>query len=113
MLRDELARAVIASDAGVPSNVITMWTRVSAGQSGQYDNHTLVYPWEADVGSSQVSVLAPLGTALLGNREDDHIEWRMPGGVGQLRVERILLQSILSQGEPRLSWWPLSSRGRK
>lgn len=103
MLRDELARAVLVSDDGVPSNVIKMRTRVRAGQSGQYDDYTLAYPWEADVVSNQVLVLAPLGTVLLGYREDDHIEWRMPAGVRQLRVERILHQSTLSQREPRLS----------
>ena len=80
-----------------------MRTRVRAGQSEQYDDYTLMYPWEADVESNQISVLAPLGTALLGYRENDHIEWHLPGGVHQLRVERIMNQSTLSQVEPRLS----------
>lgn len=99
MLWDELDRAVIVSDDDAPSDVIKMRTRVRVrdGQSGQQADYTLVYPWEADVESKRVSVLAPLGTALLGYREGDQIEWHMPGGVRQLRVEKILHQSNVSQ----------------
>ena len=50
---------------------------------------TLVYPHEADPAAGKISVLAPLGTALLGYREGDHVEWLMPGGIRRLRIENV------------------------
>lgn len=93
-LREELDRAVVVSVAETPPDIVTMRTQVRIRdlESGLQGDYTLVYPWEADVDSNQVSVLAPLGTALLGYREGDRIEWRMPGGVRRLRVEKILHQ---------------------
>jgi regulator of nucleoside diphosphate kinase len=93
-LWEELDRAIVVSAEDAPADVITMRTRVRVRdlESGQRDEYTVVYPWEADVASNRVSVLAPLGTALLGYREGDQLEWRMPGGVRRLRVEKILDQ---------------------
>src|SRR5688572_8144847 len=67
-LWQELDRAIVVSTADAPQDVITMRTRVSVRDlgSGQHGEYTLVYPWEADVASNRISVLAPLGTALLG-----------------------------------------------
>ena len=50
---------------------------------------TLVYPHEAEAASGRISVLAPLGTALLGYREGDEVEWLMPGGMRRLRIESV------------------------
>jgi regulator of nucleoside diphosphate kinase len=49
-----------------------------------------VYPREADAAAHRVSVLAPLGTALLGNSAGDVVEWQMPGGTRCFRIERVL-----------------------
>ena len=94
VLPAELDRAVIIDDEDIPPDVIRMRThvRVRDSTSQQTEDYTLVYPWEADVHLNLLSVLAPLGTALLGYREGDHIDWRLPGGVRELRVERILGQ---------------------
>jgi regulator of nucleoside diphosphate kinase len=73
--------------------------RIRDLESGLQGDYTLVYPWEADVDSNRVSVLAPLGTALLGYREGDQIEWHMPGGMRRLRVEKILHQPEAKQRE--------------
>jgi regulator of nucleoside diphosphate kinase len=100
-LREELDRAVVVSAEQTPPDVVTMRTlvRIRDLESGLQGDYTLVYPWEADLDSNRVSVLAPLGTALLGYREDDEIEWRMPGGVRRLRVEKILLQPEAKERE--------------
>lgn len=50
---------------------------------------TLVYPHEALPAEGKVSVLAPLGTALLGYRQGDEVEWLMPGGIRRLRIENV------------------------
>jgi regulator of nucleoside diphosphate kinase len=94
VLSAELDRAVIIDADDISPDVIRMRThvRVRDSTSQQTEDYTLVYPWEADVHSNLLSVLAPLGTALLGYREGDHIDWRLPGGVRELRVEKILNQ---------------------
>ena len=97
-LEEELDRAIVLNAAEPPAEVIGMGTRVRVRDldSGQRLDYTLVYPSEADVQSNQVSILAPLGTALLGYGVGDQIEWQMPGGVRRLLIER-----ILHQPEPR------------
>jgi regulator of nucleoside diphosphate kinase len=105
MLSAELDRAVITDDNDIPPDVIRMHThvRVRDSSSSQTEDYTLVYPWEADVHLNLLSVLAPLGTALLGFREGDHIEWQLPGGVRELIVEKILGQLDVPTGAPRHS----------
>jgi regulator of nucleoside diphosphate kinase len=100
-LREELDRAVVVSAEEAPPDVVTMRTlvRIRDLESGLQGDYSLVYPWEADLDSNRVSVLAPLGTALLGYREGDQIEWRMPGGVRRLRVEKILHQPEAKERE--------------
>lgn len=95
MLSAELDRAVIVDDEEVRPDLIRMRTRVRIRDcsSRESEEYTLVYPWEADVQLNLLSVLAPLGTALLGYREGDRINWQLPGGVRALYVEKILGQS--------------------
>lgn len=90
-LAAELERALVLEPAEVPPDVITMHSRVRVLDlvSGARRELTLVFPAEADVRAGRISVLAPLGTALLGLREGDEIEWTMPGGVQRLRVEKV------------------------
>jgi regulator of nucleoside diphosphate kinase len=95
MLSGKLDRAVIIDDENIPPDVIRMRThvRVRDSRSRQSEDYTLVYPWEADVHLNLISVLAPLGTALLGYREGDRIDWQLPGGARELHVEKILRHS--------------------
>ncbi|HET9961437.1 MAG TPA: GreA/GreB family elongation factor, partial [Nitrospiraceae bacterium] len=54
--------------------------------------YTLVFPSEADLSQQKISVLAPIGTAILGYRIGDTVEWRVPAGVKNMRIEDILFQ---------------------
>ena len=89
---EELERARIAESNEVPVDVITIHTRVQVLDlvSGERLELTLVLPRESDAGAGRISVLAPLGTALLGYRAGDEVEWQMPGGLRRLRIERVL-----------------------
>jgi regulator of nucleoside diphosphate kinase len=60
--------------------------------SGKVITFTLVFPSDADVEQDKISVLAPLGTAVLGYRLGDTFEWRMPGRVRRLKLEQVLYQ---------------------
>lgn len=84
-LQDELARAEIRAPAEMPADVITMNStarvRLEDVVLGNHEHElTLVYPRDADGSADKVSILAPVGSALLGLRVDDAIDWPMPGG---------------------------------
>jgi regulator of nucleoside diphosphate kinase len=90
-LESELERARIADADDVPADVISIYTRVQVLdlESGDRSELTLVLPRESDARAGRISVLAPLGTALLGYRAGDEVEWRMPGGLRRMRVESV------------------------
>ncbi|NZA26696.1 nucleoside diphosphate kinase regulator [Luteimonas sp. SJ-92] len=81
-LQAELARAEVRPAAAVPSDVVGMHSTVDCEDvhSGTRHRLVLVYPGEADVASGRVSVLAPVGSALLGLAVGQHIDWDAPGG---------------------------------
>ena len=84
-LQDELARAEILEPGNMPADVITMNStakvRLEDAVLGNQEHElTLVYPRDADGSADKVSILAPVGSALLGLRVGDAIDWPMPGG---------------------------------
>ena len=98
-LRNELDRAVVVSASEIPSYVLTMHSRfqIKDLDSGKVAEYTLVYPGEAEISQGKLSVLAPIGTALLGYQELDTVEWRVPAGLKRFRIERILYQPEASE----------------
>ena len=94
LLEKELYRATLVEPQNIPRDVITMNSKVSVTDidSGEKTTYTLVFPSAANISENKLSILAPLGMALLGYRTDDIVEWRMPSGVRKLRVEGILYQ---------------------
>lgn len=93
-LRHELERAMVVVPSQVPPDVITMRSRVRVTDldDGRELEYTIVYPHEADYASGRISILAPLGTALLGYRTGDAVEWQVPGGRRRLRIDGVLYQ---------------------
>ena len=96
-LEAELARAQIVEPAQMPADVITMnsTARFRDEASGDEREMTLVYPTGADGSNDKVSILAPVGSALLGLRVGDTIEWPVPSG----RTIRLRVLSIRYQPE--------------
>ncbi len=101
----ELERAFIAQRDEVPLDVITMHTRVRVLDLKSFERRelVLVFPWESDPSVGRISVLAPLGTALLGYREGNEVEWTMPGGLRRLRIEKVWQPSKESVDSPELA----------
>ena len=93
-LDEELGRAHVVPATDIPPEVVTMNTRLRLRDldSGKEMVFTLVFPSDADAEQGKVSVLAPLGTAVLGFRRGDAFEWHMPGRVRRLQVEEVLYQ---------------------
>lgn len=80
VLRTELERAAVVAPDQVPSDVVTMNSQVRLRDGRRTWTITLVYPEEADAEHGRISVLAPLGAAILGCRVGDRVEFRVPGG---------------------------------
>lgn len=86
-LEAELARAEIVDPEEIPENVVSMnsTVRFRVESSKEEFNLTLVYPKDMDSSGNKISILAPVGSALLGLSQGDKIEWPKPGG-GMLSV---------------------------
>jgi len=93
-LEAELDRAEIVEAKDIPPDVITMRSKVRLKDlvSGESATYSLVFPTEANFADGKISVLAPIGTAILGYRKGDTIEWPVPSGLRRLKVEEILYQ---------------------
>ncbi len=94
-LQAELGRANIVEPAEMPPDVVTMNSTVTfrIESSGKDFSLTLVYPGDIGDGAEKVSILAPVGSALLGLREGDEISWPGPGGgLLQVRILKVVYQ---------------------
>ena len=90
----ELRLGKVVLPAEMPADVVTMNSRVRLTDldSGAELVYTLVFPADADFKAGKISVLAPIGTALLGERVGAEIQWEVPAGLRRLRIEELLYQ---------------------
>jgi regulator of nucleoside diphosphate kinase len=93
-LQTELDRAKVVKPEKVPSDVVTMNSRVCLVDldTGKEEVYTLVFPEDANAVQGKISVLAPIGTAMLGYEVGDVFEWEVPAGKRRLKVKQILYQ---------------------
>ncbi|HEU4685800.1 MAG TPA: nucleoside diphosphate kinase regulator [Nitrospira sp.] len=93
-LQHELDRAHIVEPTAIPSDVVTMNSRVRLKNldPGQESELTLVFPSNADLEHHKISVLAPVGTAILGCRVGDSVDWPVPAGIRKMAIEEVLYQ---------------------
>ena len=77
MLLKEIDRARVVKDGALPANVVGMGSRVRFRDESTGTERTvrLVYPHEADIAASKVSILTPIGAGLIGLREGQSIRW--------------------------------------
>jgi regulator of nucleoside diphosphate kinase len=97
LLDEELARATIVPDDALPQGAVALDSKVVFCdlQSGEQREITLVVPSKADSEQGFISVLSPVGSALIGLRIGDAIDWPMPGG----RVKRLRVLAVSSLKE--------------
>jgi len=94
-LNDELDRAQMCAPHDMPANVVTMNSQVKFRDltTGEVRTRTLVYPAQMTDSSTQLSVMAPVGAALIGLRTGDTIHWELPGGTAtHLEVLELIWQ---------------------
>ncbi len=102
-LEAELRRARVVPADKVPGDVVRMNSvvRLRDLDSDETEEYELVYPADADIACNRISVLAPIGTAILGYRLGDVIEWPVPAGLRRLQVEEVLYQPESAGALPR------------
>jgi regulator of nucleoside diphosphate kinase len=110
-LRAELDRASVIDPLAMPSDVVTMDSTVEFEDldSGEVEEYTITFPERANVEHQRLSVLAPIGTALIGCRVGDLVNWSTPGGVRQLKVRRVAPAPV---GQDAVSSLPASLAAR-
>lgn len=92
-LDSELSRAEVVESSDIPSDVITMNSRVSLkDEAGNKQEYSLVFPEDADMAESKISVLSPIGCSLIGYKVGDTISIPMPKGNKELTIQDILYQ---------------------
>ncbi|MBU9888381.1 MAG: nucleoside diphosphate kinase regulator [Candidatus Omnitrophica bacterium] len=94
LLAEELLRAEVLEPQKIPRDVVTMNSLVKFRdmESREVFVSSIVYPNNADFENGKISVLAPIGMALLGYRVGDVVEWPVPAGMRRLKVEEVMYQ---------------------
>lgn len=98
----ELDRAKIISDNQVPPDLVTMNSKVRFlnVQDNKEMIVTIVYPSEANFAEGKISVLASLGSALIGLREGQEINWMFPDG----KTKTLRILEVMYQPEANGHW---------
>lgn len=93
-LEEELGRAKAVDSKKIPPDVVTMNSRLRYrdAEDGGESEITLVFPADADIDTGKMSVLSPIGTALLGYAVGDTIKWTVPAGSRQIEILELLYQ---------------------
>lgn len=93
-LEDELSRGIVVAPKNIPENVITMNSRVLLKDldSGRTETYWLVFPDKVNAVKNPVSILSPLGTAMIGYKVGEVFDWESPSGRKQMEVLDILYQ---------------------
>lgn len=91
-LEKELSRAVIVNSERISDKVVTMNSKAVIAVEEDEFEISLVYPWEADPKKEKISVLSPVGTAILGYKEGDCIQWEIPSGPAVIRIKKMIYQ---------------------
>ena len=96
--------AVLIEPDELPPDVVAMHSTVWFRDldTDETEKYTLVYPSDADVTCHRISVLAPIGTALLGFRVGDTVRWRVPLGTRRLQITKVVQRDLAPQAEEAL-----------
>jgi regulator of nucleoside diphosphate kinase len=93
-LDEEINNAHVVDTDKIPRDVITMNSRVVLHLNDEDKDieASLVYPEDADWSAGKLSILSPIGTAILGYREGDSVEWEVPSGKTEIKIKKVIYQ---------------------
>jgi regulator of nucleoside diphosphate kinase len=100
-LQREISRADMVEDSHFPDDVVGMNSAVSFldRDIGQQTKVTLVLPWQANMTKKKISVLSPLGCALIGLKSGDRIDWPLLDG----QARRLEIISVSQDAQKKLA----------
>lgn len=89
-LSEELKLAKIMREKDMPADIIRFgsWVTIQA-PFGPEKTYQLVRPEESDIAQNKISILAPMGSALIGYAKDDEIEWHFPSGMNSIKITNV------------------------
>jgi regulator of nucleoside diphosphate kinase len=89
-LQNELETAIVTNDEEMPDDVIRFNSEVTIVSNDGWENSfQLVSPTESNFSNKKLSVLTPMGLAVMGYAQGDTIDWEFPGGVKSLKVKEV------------------------
>ena len=93
-LRSDIMGAVVMQPQEIPSDVVTMSSRLRIKylDTNEEKTFTLVFPFDADIEQNKLSILASVGVAVIGCRIGDVVEWDVSPEKRKFRIEEILYQ---------------------
>lgn len=91
-LVSELRRANVVDSQQISPDVITMNSRALLQLDDEDIEVSLVYPEDADIRSMKLSIFSPIGTAILGYKEGNTVQWEVPSGTSKIHIKKILYQ---------------------
>lgn len=91
-LEHEIERAVVVDPRQVTCDVVTMNSRALLHLDDEAVEVALVYPQDADESAGKLSVYSDIGTAILGYKEGDAFDWRIPNRTRRISIEKVLYQ---------------------
>lgn len=93
-LENELRRAKVVQPGEIPPDLVTMNSRVRIKDldSGRNFTYQVVFPENASLARNRISILAPIGTALIGYRVGSTINWRVPSGRRRFQILQVEYQ---------------------
>jgi regulator of nucleoside diphosphate kinase len=93
-LGEELKKAKLVTKDEFPGDVVRLNSRITIKESGNNKvmNITLVTPDKADMKERKISVMAPVGTALIGFRKGQKISWQVPAGKRTFTIMDVINQ---------------------
>lgn len=105
MLRSVLCEARVVPDSQIEPDVVTLDSEclLRDAETGELERYTLVFPSEANIARSRLSVLAPLGSSLLGQPVGATIRVPCPAGVRAVTIEAVPYQPEAEEARLRLS----------
>jgi regulator of nucleoside diphosphate kinase len=94
LLERHVEQAEVLPARRIDPDIVTMDSEVLVRDLDTHEAiaFRVVFPRMADAAARRISVLAPLGMAVLGRHSGDHVTWQTPGGSRRLRVDRVLYQ---------------------
>lgn len=87
-LKSELERAVVVDDHALPPHTVCINSVVSVLnlENQKIYEFKIVMPESADINKNKVSILTPMGTALIGFRKGEEVKWKLPAGLKRFRI---------------------------